>query len=55
LVSTRTLLVRPKEECALVRRPGATNTTIWDAASPKQIMGGSDEQKFDHPTQNLAS
>src|SRR5262249_22279644 len=27
------------------------NTTIWDAASPKMIMGGSDEEKFDHPTQ----
>lgn len=25
--------------------------TIWDAASPKQIMGGSTEAKFDHPTQ----
>jgi DNA modification methylase len=25
--------------------------TIWDAASPKQIMGGSKEGKFDHPTQ----
>jgi DNA modification methylase len=27
------------------------NTTIWDAASPKMIMGGSDEKKLDHPTQ----
>jgi hypothetical protein len=32
-------------------RPGATNTTIWDTASLKQIMGGSDETKYDHPTQ----
>jgi DNA modification methylase len=31
-------------------RPGE-NTTIWDAASPKMIMGGSNEEKFDHPTQ----
>ena len=27
------------------------NSTIWDSPSPKFIMGGSDEQKFDHPTQ----
>ena len=26
-------------------------STVWDAASPKMIMGGSTEQKFDHPTQ----
>lgn len=26
-------------------------TTIWEAASPKHIMGGSDEAKEDHPTQ----
>jgi DNA modification methylase len=26
-------------------------TTIWEAASPKQISSGSKEQKFDHPTQ----
>jgi len=24
---------------------------VWDSASPKFIMGGSDEEKFDHPTQ----
>jgi hypothetical protein len=28
----------------------AENSTIWDSPSPKFIMGGSDEQKFDHPT-----
>jgi DNA modification methylase len=33
-------------------KPGE-NTTVWDAASPKMIMGGSDEAKFDHPTQKL--
>src|SRR5437879_11311713 len=27
------------------------NSTIWDSPSPKCIMGGSDEDKFDHPTQ----
>jgi DNA modification methylase len=27
------------------------NSTIWNAPSPKFIMGGSDEEKFDHPTQ----
>src|ERR1700722_10837498 len=26
-------------------------TTIWSYPSPKFIMGGSDEDKFDHPTQ----
>src|ERR1017187_8202283 len=27
------------------------NSTIWACPSPKFIMGGSDEEKFDHPTQ----
>jgi DNA modification methylase len=27
------------------------NSTIWDSPSPKFIIGGSDEEKFDHPTQ----
>jgi DNA modification methylase len=27
------------------------NSTIWNSPSPKFIMGGSDEEKFDHPTQ----
>ena len=31
-------------------KPGA-NSTIWDSPSPKFIMDGSDEEKFDHPTQ----
>jgi hypothetical protein len=31
-------------------KPGE-NSTIWVSASPKFIMGGSDEDKFDHPTQ----
>jgi DNA modification methylase len=31
-------------------KPGE-NSTIWSYPSPKFIMGGSDEEKFDHPTQ----
>ena len=31
-------------------KPGE-NSTIWDSPSPKFVMGGSDEDKFDHPTQ----
>jgi DNA modification methylase len=27
------------------------NSTVWASPSPKFIMGGSDEDKFDHPTQ----
>jgi hypothetical protein len=27
------------------------NSTIWDSPSPKSIIGGSDEEKLDHPTQ----
>jgi DNA modification methylase len=55
---TRTHYWFAHEPCWYVRkknapwygRPGQ-NTTIWDAASPKMIMGGSQEEKFDHPTQ----
>ena len=31
-------------------KPGE-NSTVWDSASPKFIMGGSGEEKYDHPTQ----
>jgi DNA modification methylase len=31
-------------------KPGE-NSTIWAVPSPKFIMGGSKEEKFDHPTQ----
>jgi len=31
-------------------KPGE-NSTIWESPSPKFIMGGSDEEKYDHPTQ----
>jgi DNA modification methylase len=27
------------------------NSTVWESPSPKFIMGSSDEDKFDHPTQ----
>ena len=30
---------------------GRSQTTVWEAASPKQIMGGSTEEKQGHPTQ----
>jgi DNA modification methylase len=32
-------------------RGGRKQTTVWEAASPLHIMGGSDEPKTDHPTQ----
>jgi DNA modification methylase len=37
--------------CRPKRLWAGENSTIWDSASPKFIMGGSDEEKFDHPTQ----
>ncbi len=55
---TRTHYWYQHEPCWYVRKKNAPwygkpgeNTTIWDAASPKMIMGGSQEEKFDHPTQ----
>jgi DNA modification methylase len=39
-----------KKNTPWYRKPGE-NSTIWDSPSPKFIMGGSDEDKFDHPTQ----
>jgi DNA modification methylase len=57
-VLTRTHYWYQHEPCWYVRKPKAPwygkageNSTVWDSASPKFIMGGSDEQKFDHPTQ----
>jgi DNA modification methylase len=32
-------------------RGGHAETTVWEMPSPKHIMGGSKEQKHDHPTQ----
>jgi DNA modification methylase len=59
VVLTRTHYWYQHEPCWYVRRkcapwygkPGSENATIWSAPSPKFIMGGSDEEKFDHPTQ----
>jgi DNA modification methylase len=57
-VLTRTHYWFQHEPCWYVRKKSAPwygkageNSTIWTSPSPKFIMGGSDEQKFDHPTQ----
>jgi len=57
-VLTRTHYWYQHEPCWYVRKPKAAwygkageNSTIWDSPSPKFIMGGSDEEKWDHPTQ----
>ena len=55
---TRTHYWFQHEPCWYVRRKNAPwfgkageNSTIWDSPSPKFIMGSSDEDKYDHPTQ----
>src|SRR5258708_25895342 len=57
-VLTRTHYWYQHEPCWYLRKKNAPwfgeagkNSTIWDSPSPKFIMGGSDEEKFDHPTQ----
>jgi len=57
-VLTRSLYWFAHEPCWFVRKKNAPwygkageNSTIWDSPSPKFIMGGSDEEKYDHPTQ----
>ncbi|MEO8592316.1 MAG: DNA modification methylase [Candidatus Solibacter sp.] len=57
-VLTRTLYWFQHEPCWFVRKKNAPwfgkageNSTIWASPSPKFIMGGRDEDKFDHPTQ----
>jgi DNA modification methylase len=57
-VLTRTLYWFGHEPAWFVRKKNAPwygkageNSTIWEVASPKFIMGGSDETKCDHPTQ----
>jgi hypothetical protein len=57
-VLTRTHYWYQHEPCWYVRKKNAPwfgrageNSTIWDSPSPKFIMGGSDEEKFDHPAQ----
>jgi DNA modification methylase len=59
-VLTRTHYWFQHEPCWYVRKKNAPwfgkagkNSTVWDVASPKFIMGGSKEEKFDHPTQTL--
>jgi DNA modification methylase len=55
---TRTLYWFAHEPCWFVRKKNAPwygkageNSTVWDSPSPKFIMGASDEDKYDHPTQ----
>jgi DNA modification methylase len=57
-VLTRTLYWFQHEPCWFVRKKNAPwfgkpgeNSTIWSCPSPKFIMGGAKEEKFDHPTQ----
>src|SRR5256885_9406348 len=57
-VLTRTHYWFQHEPCWYVRKKNAPwygkpgeNSTIWDSPSPKFIMGGSGEERFDHPTQ----
>jgi DNA modification methylase len=57
-VLTRTHYWYGHEPCAYVRKKNAPwygkageNSTVWEVASPKFIMGGSDEEKCDHPCQ----
>jgi DNA modification methylase len=57
-VLMRTLYWYQHEPCWFVRKKNAPwygkageCKSIWNAISPKMIMGGSDEVKYDHPTQ----
>jgi DNA modification methylase len=57
-VLTRTHYWFQHEPCWYVRKKNAPwfgkageNSTIWSSPSPKFIMGASEEEKFDHPTQ----
>jgi DNA modification methylase len=57
-VLTRTLYWFAHEPYWFVRKKNAPwygkpgeNSTVWEVPSPKFIMGGSEEDKFDHPTQ----
>ena len=58
IVLTRTHYWYQHEPCWYVRKKKAPwfgkageNSTVWDSPSPKFIMGGSGEEKYDHPTQ----
>jgi DNA modification methylase len=57
-VLTRTHYWFQHEPCWYARKKNAPwygkageNSTVWSCPSPKFIMGGSNEEKFDHPTQ----
>jgi DNA modification methylase len=57
-VLTRTPYWFGHEPCWFVRKKNAPwygkageNSTVWNSPSPKFIMGASDEEAFDHPTQ----
>ncbi|MGA2598527.1 MAG: DNA methyltransferase [Bryobacteraceae bacterium] len=57
-VLTRTHYWYQHEPCWYLRKKNAPwfgkageNSTIWDSPSPKFIMGGSGDEKYDHPTQ----
>ena len=59
-VLTRTLYWFQHEPCWFVRMKNAPwygkageNSTVWSCPSPKFMMGASEEEKFDHPTQKL--
>ena len=58
IVLTRTHYWYQHEPCLYMRKKNAPwygeagrNSTVWQSPSPKFIMGGSDEEKFNHPTQ----
>jgi DNA modification methylase len=57
-VLTRTPYWFGHEPCWFVRKKNAPwygkageNSTVWNSPSPKFIMGASNEEKYDHPTQ----
>jgi DNA modification methylase len=57
-VLTRTPYWFAHEPCWFVRKKNAPwygkageNSTVWNSPSPKFIMGASDDEKYDHPTQ----
>ena len=57
-VLTRTLYWFQHEPCWFVRKKNAPwygkageNSTVWSCPSPKFIFNGSEEEKWDHPTQ----
>jgi DNA modification methylase len=58
MVLTRSHYLYQHEPCWYVRKKNAPwygklgeNSTVWDSPSPKFIMGGAEEDKYDHPTQ----